>query len=132
MRSGDNGVKLKRKRFNRRQRAQFFHDHGGICHICGQKIGVAERWDVDHVIALGAGGADELHNMAPAHVSCHREKTRGDTTAAAKVARVGEKHIGAHKPRMKINPTAARQSDLTRGQKYSREAIERRKAARQD
>jgi 5-methylcytosine-specific restriction enzyme A len=37
--------------------------------------------------------------MAPAHVACHRAKTKGDARQIAKAKRVKAKHEGAHRPR---------------------------------
>jgi 5-methylcytosine-specific restriction protein A len=48
------------------------------CHWCG-KAGADE---VDHVVALGEGGADEEWNLAPIHAECHREKTRREAARA--------------------------------------------------
>jgi 5-methylcytosine-specific restriction enzyme A len=52
------------------------------CHVCG-KTGADQ---VDHVVPLGEGGADEDYNLAPIHAEpCHREKTADE----ARRARVG-------------------------------------------
>lgn len=44
----------------------------GTCHVCGQ-LGADQ---VDHVVPLSEGGADEEFNLASIHAEpCHREKT---------------------------------------------------------
>jgi 5-methylcytosine-specific restriction enzyme A len=49
--------------------------HFGMCHVCGQ-FGSDE---IDHVIPLSQGGADDESNLRPIHsVPCHREKTTGE------------------------------------------------------
>jgi 5-methylcytosine-specific restriction protein A len=49
------------------------------CHVCG-KTGADE---VDHVIALAEGGADEEWNLAPIHADpCHREKSQREAVRA--------------------------------------------------
>lgn len=61
-------------RKSQRKRARFVMARdGGVCHVCGQ--GGADQ--VDHVVALAAGGEDTVYNMAPIHSGeCHREKTQ--------------------------------------------------------
>lgn len=78
------------------QRLRIFEAHGGRCHICRGRIdGVAERWEVEHVIPLALGGEDGDHNIAPAHVACHVRKTAQDRRDIAKAERVRAKHQGA-------------------------------------
>lgn len=84
------------------RRARIFDAHGGICHLCGCKIGVGEAWDVEHVIALEISGDDSDDNLAPAHRTCHRAKTAEDAGLIAKARRVHAKHIGAHRPKRTI------------------------------
>lgn len=58
--------------------------HRGICHVCGHPG--ADQ--VDHVIALAAGGTDTDTNKRPIHANpCHREKTEREAAAARR--RVG-------------------------------------------
>jgi 5-methylcytosine-specific restriction protein A len=48
------------------------------CHRCGG-TGADE---VDHVVPLAEGGADQDWNLAPIHGECHREKTAAEARRA--------------------------------------------------
>ena len=51
----------------------------GACHWCGNPG--ADQ--VDHVVPLAEGGADEDWNLAPIHAEpCHREKTAAESKRA--------------------------------------------------
>lgn len=93
------------------QRAKIFEAHGGVCHICGGKIGVADEWDLEHIIALKISEDDSDENLAPAHKKCHQQKTKADRKIISKAERVRAKHQGA-KPKSKF--PGARGSPLKR------------------
>ena len=67
-----------------------------VCHVCGNRG--ADQ--VDHVVARGAGGSDELSNLAPIHREpCHRLKTLKEATVIAAARRAAsrrpvERHPG--------------------------------------
>jgi 5-methylcytosine-specific restriction protein A len=91
---------MTRRNMSTSRRARIFNAHGGVCHICGLKINVGERWDADHIIALEISGNDGDDNLAPAHEACHRSKTStADIPQIAKAKRVAAKHTGAWRPR---------------------------------
>ena len=88
-----------RRHISTSARVRLFTQHEGRCHICGEKIdGVRERWDVEHIIPLELGGADEPSNWAPAHVQCHKGKTKQDAADIGRARRISAKHIGAKAP----------------------------------
>ena len=64
------------------------------CHICDGKYGVIlpgrMDWEAEHVIPHAWDGKD----IRPAHVFCHKEKTKGDVTAIAKSKRVRDRQYG--------------------------------------
>lgn len=78
------------------QRAALFEKHGGICHLCEERIdGTREKWELEHVIAYELTQDDTDENLRPAHVKCHKAKTARDVAMLAKVKRVAAKHQGA-------------------------------------
>lgn len=87
-----------RIRLSTTRRVKVFEDARGLCHICEQKI-FGKEWEVEHVIPLALGGADDESNMRPAHTACHAGKTRDDNASWTKAKRVRAKHIGAHRKR---------------------------------
>lgn len=84
------------------QRARIFDAAAGTCHICGCKITTGDKWDIEHIIPLEISGDDTDDNLAPAHVRCHKTKTRTDAGDIAKCRRVAAKHKGASRAKVKI------------------------------
>ncbi len=87
-----------RRSLSRLARIRVFDAAGGVCHLCGQKIHVGERWDVEHVRALSLGGADDESNMRPAHYACHKIKSAEEAPRKAKADRQRAAHLGIRKP----------------------------------
>lgn len=85
-----------RRAMSASRRLRIWEAHKGICCLCSAPIdGVREAWIVEHVRALGLGGADDDANCAPAHETCRRQKDRQDVPAIAKAKRIKAKHIRA-------------------------------------
>ncbi len=80
-------------------RLRIFRREEGICHISGRKIGVADKWDLDHRIALCNGGEHRESNLFPAIRDKHREKTAEDVAERAKTDALSKKHLGITKPK---------------------------------
>ncbi len=87
---------MKRKRLSTARKVALFLSAGGICHLCGGKI--VGKWEVEHVVALAMGGADDESNMRPAHKVCHSPKTSTDLGLIAKVKRLEARRLGITKP----------------------------------
>lgn len=84
-----------RKKLTRKERAGVFERDNGVCYLCGLKVRPGEDWDVEHEIALGAGGKDDASNWRVAHRGkCHKDKTKQDAKVIAKTNRMYHKHIG--------------------------------------
>ena len=82
-----------RKTKSRKQRAELFNKHAGLCHICQGKILVGEDWEIEHIIPIALGGEDSGDNLALAHKSCHRQKTKADVGRVAKAKRQRSFHL---------------------------------------
>lgn len=79
-------------------RLRIFNRHGGVCYLSGRKITAADKWELEHKLALCNGGEHRESNMAPALVEPHKIKTAADVKQKAKNDRVRKKHIGIRKP----------------------------------
>lgn len=80
------------------RRVKLWKAHGGVCHLCGQKISGGIKWHVEHMVPIALGGADDESNMAPAHIACHTPKTKADVAAVARAKRREAKHLGIRPP----------------------------------
>lgn len=84
-------TKLRRECFDANRRAD---ETGRIymeCHICHGPIRVGlEAWDAEHSTPFANGGTKVL----PAHVACHKEKTKVDVCDMARGRRSHERHFG--------------------------------------
>jgi 5-methylcytosine-specific restriction endonuclease McrA len=76
---------------------RIFEHHKGMCHIARRKITPADKWDVEHVVALRDGGENRESNMAPALRDKHREKTSRENTERATANRKKASHLGIKK-----------------------------------
>ena len=98
-----------RKRRTGEHREAICRTRGWMCHICGLPVDpVHERWELDHIIPLAAGGTDGDDNLAPAHSKCHLEKTLKDVERIAKAKRVRAKHLGTKTPTRNPMPCGRR------------------------
>ncbi len=79
-----------RKAFTKKQRAEAFLRAGGRCELCEVKL--SGRFDIDHILALHHGGLHEPANWRVVCVECHRDKTKSDVKASAKIRRLQAKH----------------------------------------
>jgi 5-methylcytosine-specific restriction protein A len=112
-----------RKAMTPTRRLRIFEAHAGLCVICGGRIdGVREKWIVEHVRALGLGGADDDANCGPAHDACANVKTqRDDIPAIAKAKRRKMKALGIKKPSTFPKPAPGTRYDWGQG-RYVKDA----------
>jgi len=94
---------MTRRHISAKERLSIFTAAHGVCHICGGKIDAGrEAWEVEHVLPLNMGGDDFGANLQPAHVSCHRRKSKADAANDAKAKRQRQRTAGI--PRQSRNP----------------------------
>lgn len=92
-----------RKPLTGAKRAAFFEAHGGVCYLCGEKIGPTEPWDDEHVIDRWTSADDSLSNRRPAHrLGCHPKKTAADAKARGKIKRIIAREDGTRRARQAI------------------------------
>jgi len=84
-----------RRRMTVARKVRIFDAAKGICHLCQRPIAVGEAWEAEHIIALTCGGTDDDTNLAPAHIDCHKVKTKADKGTGAKLTRQRAAQIGA-------------------------------------
>lgn len=77
-----------------RVRRRVYDAHDGVCYLTSRKILAADKWDIDHKIALINGGQNRESNLAPVLREPHRAKTSRDVAEKAKVERTRQKHLG--------------------------------------
>lgn len=65
---------MKRKKLTKAQRLRVYNMYGGRCAYCGRHIRY-EDMQVDHMVPLHNGGADNEENYAPACRMCNHYKS---------------------------------------------------------
>lgn len=70
-----------------------------FCESCGA---LCKSFEIDHIIADSHGGEPTLENARVICQPCHAEKTKADTTTAAKIKRIEARHLGAVTPKAKL------------------------------
>lgn len=77
-----------------RVRLRVFEKYDGTCYLSGRKIGPADQWDLEDIIALCNGGENRESNKAPALRDRHKEKTASDVAIKSKLANISRRHRG--------------------------------------
>jgi len=88
-----------RAHISRTRRLALFRDQHGRCHLCDGLIRPGEGWDLEHVIPLAMGGADDESNWALAHTKCHKSKTIRDIMDLARAKLREARHLGIRQSR---------------------------------
>lgn len=82
-----------------RVRLRLFERAAGKCACCTRKIGPADTWEADHVIAVINGGPNRESNLQVLCGWCHAAKTKTDVAVKSRNARVRAKHAGIKQTR---------------------------------
>ena len=84
----------------RNQRAEIFLAAKGICYLCGLRIKAerGEKWEAEHPHARELGGSDDIAELRPAHVSCHKVKTKADRKEISRSNGARNLNLGIKKP----------------------------------
>ena len=64
------------------------------CYLTRQPIEPGAEFEIEHVLAISLGGENRENNLAPVLIAPHREKTRADVKAKAKIALIKKKRFG--------------------------------------
>lgn len=100
-----------------RVRARVFERCGGRCHRCNRKIGPADTWSIEHLIALINGGQHREGNFGISCGWCKPVKDAEDVAIKSKGAKVRARHLGIKAPsrlRSRGFPKAEPQHTATR------------------
>ena len=90
---------MPRPRLSPKTRLSLFQRTKGHCQSCQSKIHPGQIWEVDHIILLALGGANEPQNLQTLCKICHQYKTnQNDIRQIAKAKRQEIKHLGAKRP----------------------------------
>lgn len=81
-----------RKTFSAQERAKVFALRDGRCHRCTRKLSPADRWTLEHVLALELGGTNDIENLACTCAWCEPEKTAEDHAQAGHNRRAYTRH----------------------------------------
>jgi len=99
--TGSSFTHAKRGSMTPQRALRIFQAADGRCHICKRKLGPADDWEVEHVIALENGGTDDDANLAPACSWCHADKTTDDHAQAGHGRRMAVRAFVPKKYRQK-------------------------------
>ena len=81
-----------------RVRLRVFERCAGKCHRCGRKIGPADKWTLEHLIALILGGRNAEDNMGLTCSWCLPVKNAEDQAGKSKLANIQKRDRGIRKP----------------------------------
>jgi len=102
-----------------RVRARVFERCAGRCHRCNRKIGPADTWIIEHLIALVNGGRHAEDNMCLTCGWCKPAKDAEDAAIKSHGTKVRYRHLGIKSkssrpmPGSKLSPYKRRMDGTT-------------------
>lgn len=78
-----------------RVRVRLYDRAKECCQECFRRLGPADRWQPDHIVALVNGGENRETNLRVICEWCHPEKTRRDVAEKSAIYQKRARHIGA-------------------------------------
>lgn len=77
-----------------RVRLRVFERECGKCHRCRRKIGAADKWILEHRIAIILGGRNAEDNLCLTCQWCLPKKNAEDQAAKSKLANIQKRDLG--------------------------------------
>lgn len=91
---------MPRRQFSAKAKMARLLKYDGKCAGCGCKLGGAHgRIEWDHIDPIAMGGRDEIDNLQPLCVACHKAKTATDKKHIAKGKRMEQRAAGIGRTR---------------------------------
>lgn len=81
-----------RQRLSKHDLARLFQERDGRCHKCRRKLGPADKWIAEHVVALENGGNNDWANLALSCAWCKPSKDSDDHRQSRKGKRQAVNH----------------------------------------
>lgn len=69
----ENRTKTQRITFTDEERSEIINIYDGKCAMCNE---VCSKYEIDHISPLACGGTNELDNLQPLCIDCHKQKTK--------------------------------------------------------
>lgn len=87
-------VATARRRYTPRERAKVAYRQEYKCAACSLLL--CPEWHLDHVVPLSDGGSNESDNVQALCVSCHTDKSAGETMRPRRVRSASHSHSHSH------------------------------------
>lgn len=106
-----------RIRLTDQQIAKLFLERHGCCRECGRRLGPADSWIIEHVIALENGGTNDWDNLGITCSWCKPDKDARDHAQAGKQRRTSAKHLVSKsmRPKSRLSKPKGTKYDWAQG-----------------
>jgi len=69
----ENKTKTKRIQFTDEEETEIINLYNDKCALCNEKY---NKYEIDHINSLASGGTNEIDNLQPLCIECHKQKTK--------------------------------------------------------